>query len=84
MDIVIKTFNGIKLARKKKVSLPAPRVGFTTEPDGFDVAVIHVTVDLAQIAKLYGPAAMRNKSRKSKYMGGLVAIEATSIKRVSE
>ena len=81
---VTKSFPGIKIERRKKVSLPAPRVGFTTEPDGFDVAEIHVTVDLAQIARFYGRAAMRNKSRRSKYMSGSVIIEAKSIRRVSE
>lgn len=55
--------------------------GFTTEPDGFESAEIKVTVDMAELARIYGVGAMQNKSGRSRYMGGCVVIEVVSRQR---
>ena len=52
--------------------------GFSTEPDGFEVAEIRVTVDMKELTRIYGVAAMGNKSGKSRYMGGCVVLEVIS------
>lgn len=72
-------FHKIKRDRTRRVETETPTAHtISWVPDGFELGSVRVRVDLAEIARIYGPQAMGNKSGKSKYMGGCVVVEVLS------
>jgi hypothetical protein len=47
-------------------------------------ADIYLTIDLDAIARDLGCKAIGNKNRRSKYMGGVVVVEAVNIRKETE
>lgn len=71
---------GVRRQLRKRVALQTG-TGFTTEPDGYEVADIEVFVDLAQIGRALGTRAMENKSGRCRYMEGAVLVSVLNRKR---
>lgn len=67
---------------KKVATTSNGGVGWTTIPDGREVANITIDIDVAALLKWLGPKAMRNKARKTKLAGGDIVVRATNIRRV--
>ena len=73
------TYFGV--ARRALSKMVQTEHGISRRPDGAETADIKVMIDMDAVAKIYGVAAMKNKSGRSRYMGGLVVIEVVSRKR---
>lgn len=55
---------------------------YSTVPDGYELADITVTVDLAALARQMAVKAMKNTSGRSKCAHGAVVVTATNKRRV--
>jgi hypothetical protein len=72
-----KIFQGVRRPMRKKVPVAgaSDRVfGHTSVPDGFEEANIEITVNLDEILRMYGQAAMGTKSGRSKLLKGAVIV----------
>lgn len=58
--------------------------GYTSRPDGFQIADIEVTVDLETIAREWGLRAMKNKSGMAKALHGDVVVRVSNRRRIAE
>jgi len=69
---------------KKRVTLADGSKGFTTEPDGYELADIEVVVDLPSIARRLGLKALANKSGRARYLDGDVIVNVVRRTRFPE
>lgn len=73
-------FGGIRRQLRKKVETGT---GFTSVADGYEEGEIQISVDLAEICRLFGTGAMKNKSGRSKLLKGAVEIRVLKRQRVA-
>jgi len=57
--------------------------GFTTEPDGFQLADIEIWVDPNALAQVLSWKAIRSKKHVSKLQGGAVIVKALNVRKES-
>lgn len=67
-------FTGVRRDLRRRAPLENG-VGYTTIPDGHEIADVEIIVDLPALVKRLGPQAMANKSGTSKYLSGLVIVK---------
>lgn len=77
--MAIEIIKGIRRELRKRQHLEN---GFTTIPDGYELADIEIVVDMAQIARSLGQKAMANKAGRSRYMHGAVIVNVVRRQRV--
>lgn len=78
------TMRGIRRDVGKKVETHHEgRVnGWTTVPDGYELADVELSIDLEEVARRLGVKAMKNKSGRASMMWGLVSVKVTKRQRV--
>lgn len=75
--------DGFRRQLRKRVPVTGEgHTGFTTIPDGYEVAVIECDVDLERIIRDLGTRAMSNSRGISKYMSGAVIVRVVSRAKV--
>jgi hypothetical protein len=58
--------------------------GFTTRPDGHQIADLEIWVDIPALAQVMGARAMRSKKGISILQGGTVTVKAINRRKVEE
>lgn len=74
-------FQGVRRELCKRQDLSDGRTGFTTVPDGYEVADVEIEVDLNSLVRRLGPQAMANKNGTSKYLHGCVIVKVLKRER---
>lgn len=73
--------NDMRRSVSKRVPTEGKLTGYTSTPDGYELADIVLTIDLNAVIQRLGLDAMRNIGGKSIGLGGLIVAKATNRRR---
>lgn len=79
--MAIFTIRGMSVPKRKKVPLEGGR-GHTTVYDGVTQFDVELIVDEGQLARMLGPKAVRNKTRRAKLGRGAIICVVKNEKKV--
>lgn len=55
--------------------------GFCSVPDGIEIADVTLSIDMDALCQVIGYRAMKNKTGKAKYFGGLIVAKVANRQR---
>lgn len=67
-------FKGVRTPKRKRLQM-AGRAGFTSVADGYLIADVELTVELARLAQFLGARAIKNSRRRCSLAGGLIKVK---------